>query len=132
MTTDWSRQVRVRQPLLRLAWVRLAGSVAWDLFVTLTFDPKRVYPVGSERAAKEAVRWCGDVARTLRRPVGWLIAPERMASGQWHAHVLLVGVPKNIGPLAAIWEMRNGSIDVQVVRDGAAVVLYATKDAALS
>ena len=67
-----------------------------------------------------------------RRPVAWLIALERSASGQWHAHVLLVGVPHDIAAVATMWKLRNGLIDVQPVSDANKAVLYTTKQAALS
>jgi hypothetical protein len=129
---NWSNRVRVRGAMLRLAWVEFLGRIPWDLFVTLTFDEKRVFPVGRIRAGREAFRWCGHVGWALRRPVAWLIALERGASGQWHAHVLLVGVPHDISALATMWELRNGRIDVRPVSNAIGVVLYTTKEAALS
>jgi hypothetical protein len=131
-TSEWSNRVRVPRAMLRLAWVEFLGLVPWDLFVTLTFDPKRVFPVNCTRAEREAFRWCGSIGYALRRPVGWLIALERGVSGQWHAHVLLVGVPHDISALATMWELRNGLINVQPVNNTIGVVLYSTKQAALS
>ncbi len=55
-TRNWSNRVRVRGAVLLVAWVELLGHVRWDLFVTLTFDPKRVFPVGCTRAGKEAFK----------------------------------------------------------------------------
>lgn len=127
---DWSKPLRVRGPLLRMAWVEFLDRVPWKWFVTLTFDEKRVFPVDQSRAAREAVRWCGLIGWTLRRPVGWLVAPERGASGLWHAHALLVGVPNDISAFASIWQVRNGRIDVQRVVSSPGVVLYTTKEAA--
>ena len=99
-TRDYSSRVRVRGAALLVAWVDFLSCIPWEFFVTLTFDPKRVFPVDCTRAEREAFRWCGQVGYALRRPVGWLIALERHASGQWHAHVLLVGVPPDISALA--------------------------------
>ena len=98
-TRDYSSRVRVRGAALLVAWVDFLSCIPWEFFVTLTFDPKRVFPVDCTRAEREAFRWCGQVGYALRRPVGWLIALERHASGQWHAHVLLVGVPPDISAL---------------------------------
>jgi len=132
-TKDWTNRMRVRDPIALLGgWLELLGQVEWELFVTLTFDPKRVFPVGSVTASKEAFRWCQDIERAFRHRVVWLIALERGASGQWHAHVLLADVPGDISPLAAIWSSRNGSVDVQAVRNLSGVILYATKEAAIS
>lgn len=129
---DWSSRVRVRGAMLLMAWVEFLGHIPWTLFVTLTFDPKRGFPVGRQRASREALTWCGHVGWTLRRPVAWLIAPERGASGLWHVHVLLVGVPHDISALAKMWELRNGRIDVRPVTSTAGIVLYSTKQAAHS
>ena len=131
-TRDWSDRVRVRGALLQAAWVDFLGRLPWELFVTLTFDPSRVYPVGRVRASREAFRWCGHVAWTLRHELAWLIAVERGRSGQWHAHALLAGVEHDISAVAAIWRMRNGQVDVRAVHDTQRIVLYSTKQAALS
>lgn len=140
-TTQWrtfgrranaSGHVRVRGAMLLLGWVEFMGNIPWDLLVTLTFDPKRVFPVSSTRAEKEALTWCGLFGWTFRRPVAWLIALERHQSGQWHAHVLLAGVPNDIALLARLWELRNGRIDVQAVSNAVGAVLYSTKEAALA
>ncbi len=122
--------------MLKLAWVEFLGRIPWDLFVTLTFDPKRVFPVSETRCEKEAVGWCSQLEYAIRRPVASLIAVERGRSGQWHGHVLLAGVPSDISisisPLAEIWELRNGQINVKPVHAVAGAVLYTTKEAALS
>jgi hypothetical protein len=140
--TRWSRHAsgqeehaRLRGPALQLAWGAFLGRVRWDNFVTLTFDPKRVFPVGQERAVREAVSWCNGVARALRTPVGWVVAPERTRSGQWHSHALLVGVEhEQAVALAAPWQFRNGMIDIRRVAagDSNTIALYTTKEAAIT
>jgi hypothetical protein len=132
MRPNTSGRVRVQGAMLLLAWADFMGTIPWDLLVTLTFDPKRVFPVSSARAEKETLAWCGLVGWTFRRPVAWLIALERHQSGQWHAHVLLAGLPNDIAPLAQLWTLRNGEINVQVVSNSVGAVLYSTKEAALS
>ena len=127
-----SNPQRVPNATLQLAWVDFLSRVPWDIFVTLTFDQKRVFPVTCARAGNDAFRWCGYVAWALRRPIAWLIAPERAASGQWHAHALLVGVPQNISILSKAWELGRGRIDVRRIHNSAGVVLYSTKEAAFS
>jgi hypothetical protein len=114
---------------LQQAWDEFLGGLPWDWFVTLTFDPNRVYPVGQERAAREAVKWCETVAASLRRPVGWLVAVERSRSGQWHAHVLLIGTLGPIDAAVGLWQVRNGRVDVRLVTQASGAVLYASKDA---
>jgi len=116
-------------PQLHRAWDEFLGHLPWDYFVTLTFDPKRVFPVGRERARREALAWCNTVAATLRLPVGWLVALERGRSGLWHAHVLLIGVPQDINAAAGVWHARNGRIDVQRVTAASGALLYSSKEA---
>lgn len=128
---DFGKCARVRSTL-ELAWGDFLGRIPWELFVTLTFDPKRVFPVREARAEKEMFQWCCQLEFALRRPVASLIAVERGRSGQWHGHVLLAGVPSDISPLPALWELRNGRISVKPVHAIEGIVLYATKEAALS
>lgn len=125
----------LRGAALVRAWGLFLGQVAWQVFVTLTFDPKRVYPVGQDRAVDEAVQWCNDVARALRSPVAWVIAPERGSNGQWHAHVVMVGAEATaVEAVAPFWRARNGHINIQPVREGdqRVVALYASKEAAMT
>lgn len=124
--------VRVKNPLLQMAWVEFLGGVPWEWFVTLTFDAKKVRSMSRQTASREAVRWCGDIERCLRRSIGWLIALERHKSGRWHAHALLAGLPPGI-PLdhfAALWEHRNGRVDLRSAGDPTRRCLYLTKEAA--
>src|SRR5450759_2104829 len=89
---DW-RHGRLRRGAVHRAWAKWLGRLPWELFVTLTFDPKRVFPVSQDRASREAGQWCNETSRIYRLPIGWVIAPERGTSSQWHAHALMVGVP---------------------------------------
>jgi hypothetical protein len=130
---DWSGRDRVRGHELSQAWAIWLSCVAWQYFVTLTFDPKKVFPANAALASTEAFWWCGQVGRVLRSAVGWVYAVERGRGGAWHAHGLLVGVPGGLGKApAAIWAQRNGRIHVRLVDDTNRGVLYTTKEAALS
>src|SRR5262245_38925845 len=122
---DWNGRLRVHGPRLRLAWAEFLGRIPWERFTTLTFDPKRVFPVSRERADREVFWWLGVSGHIIRRPIGWVYAVERHASGQWHAHALTVG-----GGHAAewrvasdLWRVRNGLADIRPVDsiDGAAL-----------
>ena len=62
----WSGRYRLRGDALSRAWGVFLGRVPWELFVTLTFDPKRVFPASERRASREAFRWCNDTAHTFR------------------------------------------------------------------
>jgi hypothetical protein len=113
------------------AWSAFVGRIKWDVMVTLTFDPKRRFPVGRELANEEAFWWVGLVGKLFRLPVRWLYASERGRGGAWHTHVLLADVENRRwhAPLAA-WEERNGFTDLTHLHDRAGVVLYVTKSAA--
>jgi len=118
------------------AWATWLGRVPWELFITLTFDPKRVLPVGQDKASREAVRWCNDTSRMYRKTLGWVVAPERRRSRQWHGHALMIGVPMANGKVsrlpeaAGTWRARNGHIRVDPVDRVSGVTLYTTKHAA--
>lgn len=137
-TTYWpfevsATQCRVRGDALPRAWADFLGRVPWQLFVTLTFDPKRWPSVDQRLTRKEAMWWCQQVGRLLRRPVAWLVAAEQGRGGRWHAHVLLVGIGDGLGKAPeAMWQQRCGQIDVRPVRGGARAVVYTTKSAALT
>jgi hypothetical protein len=135
-TPDEWRSGRLRRKAVHRAWAQWLGRLPWELFVTLTFDPKRVFPVNENRACREAAQWCEDTARLYRLHMGWVYAPERGTSGQWHAHALLIGGPRRKGEAsclpeaAGMWRARNGSIDVQRIDGVPGVTLYTTKQAA--
>jgi hypothetical protein len=97
--------------------------------VTATFDPKRVFPVGQDRASRETWAWCSHLGWLTRRPVGWLFVTERGRGGLWHAHVLVAGITMNaLQVAAAMWEVRNGNTHIQDISDPIGAVTYVTKD----
>ena len=122
---------RLRRDMLVDAWGCFLGRVPWQFMVTLTFDPRRIFPVDRQTAMREAVGWCHRLSWVVRRPVAWLVAVERGKAGRWHAHVLLVGAPDHLGPAPeAMWRQRNGFIRVMQVDQARGAVVYATKEAA--
>ena len=134
---DWRERRYLRGDAIQHAWVGFLGFLPWQLFVTLTIDPKRLSSgISCHRISREAFGWCNDACRTYRRPMGWVYAPERTRSGRWHAHALLIGVPVIRGEVstlpeaAGIWKARNGRIDIRRVYEAAGAMLYATKQAA--
>jgi len=115
---------------LRRAWSEFLGRLQWQQSVTLTFDPKRVFPVSRERAEREASWWCAQLARVARRAVGWLFAAERTANGLWHVHVLVIGAGRLPWKLMNdLWRTRNGHAKIVPVHDTSGAVLYTTKEA---
>ncbi len=127
---DWRERDRLRGRELVRAWGGYLGRIPWQLSATLTFDPKRVFPVSRDLASREAFWWVGLVARLCRRPVGWAYSVERGKSGLWHAHALLVDAGRpNRETLEKVWLMRNGHAVVKLVRDVIGISLYTTKQA---
>jgi hypothetical protein len=128
---DWHSRNHARREEQRAAWAGFLGRVPWQLFVTLTFDPKR-HAADSVTASREAFWWCCQTARIYRVPAAWAYAPERGFTGLWHAHVLMVGTPMRIPEACGMWKARNGHIDVRPVTDRQGASLYTSKSAALT
>jgi hypothetical protein len=115
---------------LSAAWASFLGRVPWKVMVTLTFDPKRVFPVDQSRASREAWDWCTKLGWMLRRRIAWLYATERGRTGQWHAHALVADASvKDLEAALAIWKLRNGTTHARKVSAGFVAVLYVTKSA---
>jgi hypothetical protein len=129
---SWTGRLRLNRERM-LAWSAFLGRFNWEIFVTLTFDPRRVFPVGRELADREAFHFCKEVARLTRRPIGWAYVVERGKGGCWHAHVILIGLGKAVwtGALES-WRNRNGSVDARPVYAGDGVALYTSKSVVLS
>lgn len=123
--------VRITPQRLRREWADFMGNVPWELMVTLTLDPNRHPRDGQALITAEGTWWFSQVARVSRRPIGWLLAPERHDSGRWHAHGLAVGLgkPELLPGLADIWRSRNGRIDIRYpeVTDGRKLMRYLAK-----
>lgn len=125
----WRGRLRVSGTELQQRWAEFLGRLPWEWFVTLTFDPKRVFPVGRTVASREAFWWCGLASHVLRKQLGWAYAVERGYGGAWHAHVLVLAVGNSplTGPTAA-WKQRNGLVDARRVTDCRGAALYTAKD----
>jgi hypothetical protein len=136
LTSAWPDTVAVQARLtgarLRDAWGNLLGRFPWQWFVTLTFDPTRVFPVSCAMVEREATAWSNQVSRMFRLPVGWVCALERGRGGGRHVHVLMLTDQQQWSPEAALpmWRERNGRIDARRVTDQAGIALYTTKEAA--
>lgn len=136
LTSAWPDTVAAQAGLTgaRLwdAWETLLGRFPWQWFITLTFDPKRVFPVSRAVVEREATWWSNLVSKTLRLPVGWVCAPERGRGGLWHGHVVMLAKTPRWSPEAALpaWRERSGRIDARRVTNQAGMALYLTKAAA--
>jgi hypothetical protein len=128
----WKGRIQFTRDALAAAWAAFIGRIAWSHSITLTFDPKKRYPVSRELASREAFRWLNQLAADSRSPVGWVYATERGKTGHWHVHALVTGV--HVGALEHVvrsWELRNGIAHVMPVDDTEGAVMYLTKNAAL-
>ena len=127
---DRREHARLRGGELVRAWGEYLGRIPWQLSATLTFDPKRVFPVSRELASREAFWWLGLVAHLCRRAVAWAYVVERGKSGLWHAHAVLVDAGRpNRKTLEGVWRMRNGHAVVKPVHSVTGIALYTTKQA---
>jgi hypothetical protein len=128
----WEGRTRAAGDILARAWSNYLSRIPWEFFASLTFDPKRVFPVSRECASREAFWWCGSLGHLYRRTVTWIYVVERGHTGLWHAHALIIGAGEQPRWLAALetWRERNGKIDLQPVSDVRGVAMYTTKELA--
>jgi hypothetical protein len=95
--------------LTRDAWVRLLQNAEFTAFATLTFDPKRVFPVSRQRAESEFRKFMASYCHLNRLNPDWLAVVERHQSGIHHLHVGLVGLSlPQVDLLLDSWRNRNG------------------------
>lgn len=125
--STWKKRLRVKEELHQ-AWASFFGRVPWDVFASLTFDPKRVFPVPQGKASREAFDWCSRLGRSVRRSVAWAYVTERGASGLWHVHALVTDMTvAEVETVAELWRLRNGIVDVRSVFDTEGLILYLSK-----
>jgi hypothetical protein len=96
--------------------------------VTLTFDRKKLRGVDRDRAAKETLSWLKCAGYVSRCSLAWVYVVERGKNGRWHGHVLFADAGAvNWRLLEAVWQERNGRLDVRPVYNARGVSLYTTK-----
>jgi hypothetical protein len=129
----WQGRTRARGEMLISAWADFLSGLAWQFFVTLTFDERRFKsPPSWELASREAFWWLGLLAKVARRSIGWVYAVERSSGGAWHVHALVIGTREPFsGGARTCWRERNGIVTVEPVSDRRGVTLYVSKQAAL-
>ncbi len=124
---------RVDPVALRSAWGDFLGRYNWEFMTTLTFDPKRRSNVDARAALRGAVQWCQSLTRQLGEEAGWVATAEFSPGERWHAHVLLIGVPRKRASLGSrMWLSRNGFTKITPVHSPRSACLYVTKQAALT
>lgn len=74
-------------------------SNTWDLFVTLTFDPKKVDSFDYEQCQNRVSKWLNNLKSRYCKDLQYLIVPELHKSGRYHFH----GVFKNIEGLDLVY-----------------------------
>ncbi len=127
----WRSRAALTGDALSEAWAAFLGRVPWTHFWTLTFDPKRRFPVPERLASREAFAWANQGSRVRRSPLGWMYATERGASGLWHVHALTAATSTEVADyMESDWRLRNGHVHVRPVTNSVKSVLYSTKSAA--
>ena len=133
---DWRRRERATAREVHQAWSDVLARLPWQLFVTLTFDDRKVSSVSEDVASREAFEWLNLASRTYRSATRVGLWAERGQTGLWHVHALIIGVPvvrgeaSTLPELCGVWEVRNGIINVERVHSRRGVAIYTTKQAA--
>ncbi|MFN7916899.1 MAG: hypothetical protein U0Q55_16260 [Vicinamibacterales bacterium] len=133
LAAEWKGRHKIKPHNVRRAWDDYLGRFPWEWFCTLTFDPNRAHSK-RDLVDREAFDWCNLTARTVRRPIGWVYAPERTRSGAWHAHVLMTGgiERRELRASEAFWRARNGILDIKAVWERRGVSIYTSKSASMA
>jgi hypothetical protein len=126
---EMQRQIaRLRGDQLARAWGEWLGRIPWDVFITLTFAPRRMHKVSRDFAGKETLMWLRTAEYAHRRPLAWAYAVERGRGGRWHSHVLVANAGSvNWPTLQSVWNERNGHAHVALVYEAQGVSMYTTK-----
>ena len=125
-----SKPVRVRAEIVE-CWVELLSPVAFQHAVTLTFDPKRVFPVGRSRAEDEVQKLMCPIEWMSRGRVEWILAVEAHRSGLHHAHLAVARLKDaDLETLERLWNRRNGNSKVRPIDNVSGWISYLAKEAA--
>lgn len=68
----------------------IAKSTLWDWFITLTFDPKKVYSHNYDECV-DVIKRFTDLLRHISKDFVYLLVPEKHESGAYHFHGLIKG-----------------------------------------
>lgn len=112
----------------------------FELFVTLTFDPKRVDSFSYAKCFHVVSVWLHhqkDRATLQNKRFKYIVVPERHKSGAWHFHALLSGYCGSIKesghytrsgrPIYNLSSYRNGFTTAVYIDDSSVVASYIVK-----
>lgn len=73
----------------------LAYCNPWDLFITLTIDPRRYNRHDLNKYQRDLTQWIRDYNKKHDLQVKYLLIPEMHKDGAWHMHGFLMGLPES-------------------------------------
>jgi len=128
----------------------LALCNRWDYFVTLTLSPEWGDRCDLPRWRKDLTHWLRDLHRRKGAEIKYLFVPEEHKKGGWHMHGFVRGIPADMLRAFTLRErlpkylrdklqkgftiydwpayrQKYGWVDLEPIRDAAAVSRYITK-----
>ena len=121
--------IRARSRILEFAMCN-----EWDVFVTLTLDPRRYDRYSLPTWRKDLSQWIRDQRKRSGGDLRYLLIPEQHQDGAWHMHGLMAGIPpgeivKNANGYAdwPRYRRRFGFISIDGIKNHVAVSRYITK-----
>ena len=112
----------------------LAYCNPWELFVTLTIDPKRHNRHDLNKYMRNLSRWITEYNRDYGQNIKYLLIPEMHKDGAWHLHGFLMGLNHNLlvknknGYLDWLeYQKEFGWISIDKIKNHEAVSKYVTK-----
>ena len=121
-------RIRINARRAREGWAEYLGLFDWEQFITLTTDPAKFRNASDDALSREVHRFCNELSRLSRFPVGWAYAVEGGGGRSLHAHVLTMRAGTQARRAAVLgWQARNGITHRRDVEDIAAAVRYLCK-----
>jgi len=112
----------------------LAYCNPWDLFVTLTLNPKNYDRSDLSKFKSNLSQWIRNYNKKHKTSVKYLLIPEMHEDGNWHMHGFIMGLPKEHlkenehGYLDWFaYKLKFGFISIDTIRNQEAVAKYVTK-----
>ena len=67
---------------------------SWDMFMTLTLDPKKYDRKNLQKYHRDLSQWIQNYNKKHGLNIKYLLIPEQHKDGAWHMHGLIMGLPK--------------------------------------
>ena len=125
---NYEARIRINARRVRKGWSEYLELFDWEQFITLTTDPSKFRGSSNDALSREVHRFCGELARLSRFPVGWAYAVEGGGGRSLHAHVLTMKAGVQARRAAILgWQARNGITRRREIDDVRAAVAYLCK-----